>query len=95
MARTAGPSLVSGHKTHQIRDLSLTVYLLYCALTECSILQGTIGKRLLGLRVTDNYGQKLTIGRSFVRNRCQDHLLSAIGTWLLVGDMVQKEARMA
>jgi uncharacterized RDD family membrane protein YckC len=53
---------------NQIRDLSFTVYILYGAITECSALQGTIGKKLLGLRVTDNDGQQLTIGRSFVRN---------------------------
>ena len=53
---------------NQIRDLSFTVYLLYCALTECSALQGTIGKKLLGIRVTDNNGQRLTIRRSFGRN---------------------------
>ncbi len=53
---------------NQIRDLSFMIYIVYCALTECSAMQATIGKRLLGLRVTDNNGNGLSIGRSFGRN---------------------------
>ena len=53
---------------NQIRDLSFIVYIVYCAFTECSAMQGTFGKRLLGLRVTDKDGRRLTIGRSFGRN---------------------------
>jgi uncharacterized RDD family membrane protein YckC len=53
---------------NQIRDLSFLAYIVYCAILEGSPLRGTIGKRLLGLRVTDNRGQYLTVGRSFARN---------------------------
>jgi uncharacterized RDD family membrane protein YckC len=53
---------------NQIRDLSFVVYILYCAILEGSALQGTIGKRLVGIRVTDNQGQRLTVVRSFARN---------------------------
>ncbi|MGM0490689.1 MAG: RDD family protein [Planctomycetota bacterium] len=53
---------------NQIRDLSFIIYIVYCALTECSAMQATIGKRLFGLRVTDNNGNGLSIGRSFGRN---------------------------
>lgn len=51
-----------------IRNLSFLVYLLYCAVAECSAMQGTFGKRLLGLRVTDKDGKRLTFGRSVWRN---------------------------
>ena len=53
---------------NQIRDLSFLIYIIYCAFTECSPMQGTLGKRLFGLRVTDNNGKSLTIGRSLGRN---------------------------
>jgi uncharacterized RDD family membrane protein YckC len=53
---------------NQIRDLSFVVYILYCAILEGSVLQGTIGKRLVGIRVTDDQGQSLTVVRSFARN---------------------------
>ena len=39
---------------NQIRDLSFFVYLVYSTLLEGSAMQGTFGKRLLGLRVMDN-----------------------------------------
>jgi uncharacterized RDD family membrane protein YckC len=53
---------------NQIRDLSFVVYILYCAILEGSVLQGTIGKRLVGIRVTNDQGQSLTVVRSFARN---------------------------
>lgn len=53
---------------NRIRDLSFLVYVLYAALLEGSALRGTIGKRLVGLRVTDTDGSPLTMQRSFRRN---------------------------
>lgn len=53
---------------NQIRDLSFVVYIIYCALTEGSAMQATVGKRLLGLRVTDDNGGQVTMARSFGRN---------------------------
>lgn len=53
---------------NQIRDLSFLVYIIYCALLEGSAMQGTFGKRLLGLRVTDYNGERLSLARSFGRN---------------------------
>lgn len=53
---------------NQIRDFSFLVYIVYCGFLEGSAMQGTIGKRLLGLRVTDKNGRPLTRGRSFGRN---------------------------
>jgi uncharacterized RDD family membrane protein YckC len=53
---------------NQIRDLSFLIYVLYCAVAEGSAMQGTVGKRLLGLRAADDQGKPLTIARSFGRN---------------------------
>ncbi|WP_186775003.1 RDD family protein [Allorhodopirellula solitaria] len=53
---------------NQMRDLSFLVYVLYCGVMECSAWQATLGKKLMGIRVTDNQGQPLSVGRSFGRN---------------------------
>lgn len=55
-------------KRNQVRDLSFLTYIIYAALLESSPLQGTLGKKLFGLRVTDMYGNRLTIGRAMGRN---------------------------
>jgi len=60
----------------QVRDLSFVVYVLYCSFMECSEIQGTFGKKLLGIRVTDVAGQRLTFVRSLGRNLAK--YLSAI-----------------
>lgn len=39
----------------------------YASITESSVLMGTIGKRLCGLRVTDLHGRRLTFGRASAR----------------------------
>ncbi|MDW0115589.1 RDD family protein [Sporosarcina thermotolerans] len=40
---------------------------LYFILCECSKWQGTLGKRIMGIRVVDGFGQRIGIGRSAVR----------------------------
>ncbi|MFN9077510.1 MAG: RDD family protein [bacterium] len=52
---------------NNIRDLSLLIYILYCMVADASPLQGTVGKRLLGLRVSDARGNRITIPRSIGR----------------------------
>ena len=42
-------------------------YTFYNTLLHASPLQGTIGKLLVGAIVTDVYGEKLNLGRSFLR----------------------------
>jgi uncharacterized RDD family membrane protein YckC len=44
--------------------LSIFAGWLYFALTESSSWQATIGKKLVNLKVTDMYGQRLTFGRA-------------------------------
>lgn len=41
---------------------------LYTIIGDCSKTQGTIGKKLMDIKVTDEHGIKITIGTSFVRN---------------------------
>ena len=40
---------------------------LYFILFECSKWQGTLGKRKMGIRVVDRFGQRIGIGRSVFR----------------------------
>src|SRR5690625_5666491 len=40
---------------------------LYFILFECSKWQGTLGKRRMGIRVVDRFGQRIGIGRSVFR----------------------------
>ena len=53
---------------NKIRNLSGFIYLVYAGLCEGSKLQGTLGKRLLGIRVVDLHGKTLTRKRAFTRN---------------------------
>ena len=48
--------------------LSLCCYLIYYVWAESSRWQATIGKKLMGLKVTDVYGQRLSFWRSLGRN---------------------------
>ena len=41
---------------------------LYGSLAEASKTQGTIGKKLLNIKVTDLLGNRISVGRSFLRN---------------------------
>lgn len=48
--------------------LVLIAKFLYASIAEASTKQGTIGKRLLNIKVTDMMGNRITIGKSFLRN---------------------------
>ncbi len=56
--------------------LILVARFIYGSIAEAGKKQGTIGKRLLNIRVTDMMGNRLSIGRSFLRNACK--ILSVI-----------------
>ncbi|WP_298868362.1 RDD family protein [uncultured Gimesia sp.] len=51
-----------------IRETSFGIWLVYCALMESSALQGTLGKRLVGIKVTDRDGKRISFGCSVIRN---------------------------
>ncbi len=53
---------------NQIQNLTFLIYIVYSSLMESSSWQATLGKKLLGLRVTDLYGNRLSIGQAFGRN---------------------------
>jgi uncharacterized RDD family membrane protein YckC len=51
--------------------LSLAISLLYWTLLESSKMQATVGKLALGLKVTDENGNKLDFVKALVRNLCK------------------------
>jgi len=65
---------------NRVRDASFTLWLLYCVVMDASRFQGTFGKRLMGIRVVDSDGNRITFGRSLARNTAK--ILSAIPLFL-------------
>jgi uncharacterized RDD family membrane protein YckC len=53
---------------NQIRDLTFLIWLVYSAIAEASSMQGTFGKRLMGIKVVDREGHRLGFGRAIVRS---------------------------
>ena len=68
---------------NQIRDISFLVWLIYSAVAETSPLQGTFGKKLLGIKVVDRTGHRLGVGRAVVRNISKILSLIALGLGFL------------
>lgn len=58
----------------------------YFILYECSKWQGTLGKRKMGLRVVDGFGQRIGVGRSFVRTAIKflPWELAHFGIWQVI-----------
>ena len=66
---------------------------LYSTLLECSSWQGTVGKRLIGIKVTDFAGRRISFGKAGLRTVCK--LLSAIALcigFLMAGFTRRKQA---
>lgn len=57
---------------------------LYCSLQESSPAQATIGKKMMGLKVTDLNGQPISFGRSTGR-----HFAKILSIFFLIGYFVQ------
>lgn len=53
---------------NQIRDISLLLWIIYGALMDASKWQGTAGKRIMRIKVTDLQGHPLKSAQSFGRN---------------------------
>jgi uncharacterized RDD family membrane protein YckC len=70
--------------TVSVDDIALVVLMLYWILADASRYQGSLGKRVLGLKVADKRGGRLTLAAAAGRNLLK--ILSAI--LLLVGFMM-------
>ncbi|OOG78073.1 RDD family protein [Algoriphagus sp. A40] len=51
-----------------IRNISFIAWILYCIPLEASPTQGTLGKRLMGIRVVDEFGNRMDLNKSARRN---------------------------
>jgi uncharacterized RDD family membrane protein YckC len=56
-----------------------SVWLVYESVMESSKYQATVGKRTLGIIVTDNEGRRISLRRAFLRN-----IVQVLVAWLLV-----------
>ena len=65
---------------NHIRDISFTLWLLYGIVMDASRLQGTCGKRLMGLQVVDEAGARLSLAQALGRNTGK--ILSALPIFL-------------
>jgi uncharacterized RDD family membrane protein YckC len=59
--------------------------LIYSVVMECSVRQGTWGKVLMGLKVSDEKGNRITFSRSLVRNLSKILSTGTLGLGYLMG----------
>lgn len=64
---------------NKIRDISFLILIIYSIFMESSTMQGTFGKKLMGIRVVDLTGNKISLKKSTIRN------LSKILSYLILG----------
>jgi uncharacterized RDD family membrane protein YckC len=64
--------------------LFLPLWLFYGPIMESSAWQGTVGKRVCGLAVTDTHGERITFGRAVVRLLAKVLSLMALGIGFLM-----------
>ncbi|MBN1518344.1 RDD family protein [Candidatus Sumerlaeota bacterium] len=53
---------------NRVRDISFIIWVIYCTFMEPSPMQGTLGKHLIGIKVVDQNGERLTFTRAIVRS---------------------------
>jgi uncharacterized RDD family membrane protein YckC len=51
-----------------IREFAFLVWIVYCMFMEASVHQGTFGKKIMGIKVVDENGNKMTLQHSVQRN---------------------------
>jgi uncharacterized RDD family membrane protein YckC len=70
-----------------IREFSFLVWLVYCIFMESSVHQGTFGKKVMGIKVVNKEGARLTFLQSLHRNSCKtlSYIVNFLGfAWILV-----------
>lgn len=66
-----------------VRDLSFLVWLGYCLVMEPSPMQGTLGKPLVGIKVVDQHGRRLSFSRALARTTTKLASYGALGLGFL------------
>lgn len=67
----------------KILGLSFLALIVYGVLMEPAPWSGTLGKRLVGIRVVDGYGERLTMTAAIVRNLTKIISIGALGIGVL------------
>lgn len=49
-------------------SIRIFVFILYCSLLEASKLQGTLGKKIFGIKVVDDQKHRISFAKSLIRN---------------------------
>lgn len=92
--------LLSGHPLHPEEFFPVhgwfvlqTMHWIYYAFLESSIWQATLGKKALGLEVTDMYGQRVSFGRATGRFAARYLSIMTLGIgFILAGITAKKQA---
>ena len=74
-------------KVDWMSRISFSIWIFYCAVMESSMPQGTLGKMVVGIKVVDEFGQRMTPAKSGVRNlfKILSMLLFFLGFfWILI-----------
>lgn len=53
---------------NHIRNLSLAIWIIYGFFMDTSSWQGTLGKKIVGIKVSDSYGNRINFVQSMKRN---------------------------
>lgn len=70
-----------------IRDFSFLIWVIYCIFGESSNWQGSFGKRIVGIKVVDINGERLTFKKSLIRNLAKilSYVIIFLGfVWVLI-----------
>lgn len=73
------PPGAAGQAAYKILGLAFLFDVAYGVLCEASPWSGTIGKRLVGIRVVDEFGERLSLTTSTIRNLAKIVSLAALG----------------
>ena len=66
---TRSPEVINGYPIWVYNhSAGLVVWILYSIVMDASVLQGTIGKRIVKIQVTDDSYERLSLAKSFQRN---------------------------
>jgi uncharacterized RDD family membrane protein YckC len=70
-----------------IREFAFSLWIVYCMFMEASVFQGTFGKKIMGIKVVNEEGERLTLQHSVQRNisKMLSYFVVFLGfVWILI-----------
>jgi serine/threonine protein kinase len=93
LSASAQTTATSGDYFGQILFFYILLGLIYCPVMESSSKQGTLGKLIVGIAVTDTSGRRISLERALTRHTCKVFsYLSLFVGFLMAGFTSNKEA---